>query len=114
MLRFATVVALVLMVTGCVLGGDTVFRVQGSLAGRNADSPNCALHLRYVESARSVDFRDIGAAFNAEFVVPAGAEWYFFTAECPDGSRYQSEKIKLGGNSTLGSQVSVGELKPMT
>lgn len=110
--RITAVIALLFAVVGCALGGDTVFRAQGSLAGRKADSPKCALHLRLSEGGRSVDHRDIVTPFNAEFVVPAGVRSYFFSAECPDGSRYQSKAFELGGSTTLGSKLQLGELSP--
>ena|SRR5688572_18994982 len=112
MYRIATVITFLFVVAGCALGGDTVFRAQGSLAGRNADSPKCALHLRLREDGKSVDHRNIADQFNAEFVIPAGVKSYFFSAECPDGPRYQSKEFELGGRTTLGSSLQLGELSP--
>ena len=112
MYRTLVGIALVSIVTGCVLGGDAVFRVEGSLAGRNSESPKCVLHLRHVESEKSVDFRDVSTDFDAEFIVPARNRSYFFLVECPDGTRYRSKTYELGGKTTLGSKLVVGELQP--
>lgn len=112
MRKLAAIVFFVLIITGCAIGGDAAFRVEGTLMGRDSASPKCVLHMRNVGTERSVDFRDISTSFNAEFIVPAGKRPYFFLVECPDGTRYRSTTYELGGNTTLGSKLVLGELQP--
>lgn len=113
MFKLCSIVFLLLASAGCATSGESFFQVQGSLFGRDSKPEKCLLQLLKKGAEKAIDHREVGSAFQTEFVIPAGRAQYFFTAECPDGTHYQSKDFELGSSKDFAKKIALGVLRPM-
>lgn len=96
---------------GCVLGGDTYFRVSGTLAEESEQGgAPCRLEIHAASSGRLIDYRSVGRNFQQSFVLPARAMEYYFEAKCSEGRVYRSKNYRFGDRDTFNKTVDLGQL----
>ncbi len=103
------IVGTCLLCAGCLVKGDTFFRVTGVLADEPEQQVNCILGIHSVSSGRRIDYRNVGRSFEESFVLLAKPADYYFEAKC-DGRIYRSKSFMFGGKDTFNKTIELGQL----
>lgn len=111
--RVAGIFLLPVMIASCVIMGDAVVSVVGTLPSGDIDAAReCEIRGVYTESSRVFSSRRVSRVFEEDFVVPAGKREYHFEIECPGSGHYQSEVFTLGGRGdAFGRVIDLGKVE---